>query len=193
MKLTYLFLFAFSTLLLGYFSFSMLDHPTGNVVSSLYQDYVSLTMQPDHGLSTGSGSEILDLPRSVTSCTFSGTWRTNNNQAFNLRRFCHRATGTFSGYADASEQYVINDPDIFRWAGISRAAMNPPVATHQGYSFWMETCDDDYYSLRHIPRYTAKGTITGFGTDTLAFIWDYYDENNSPVVDFSFTLTCQTR
>ena len=169
----------------------MLDHPTGNAVSSFYHDYVSLTMQPDHGLPTGHGSETLLLTQSVKSCTFSGTWRTNNNQAFNLRRSCHKATGTFSGYADASEQYVVNDPDLFRWAGISRAAMNPPVATHQGYSFWMETCDSEYYTLHHTPRNTVKGTITGFGTKTLHFDWTYQDRDMKPQVLFMIDLTCK--
>jgi len=169
----------------------MINDPTGNAVSSLYRNYVSLTMQPNHGLSTGSGSEILQLPRLVQSCTFSGTWRTNNNQAFNLRRSCHEATGTFSGYADASQQYVTNDPDLFRWAGISRAALNPPAATHESYSFWMETCDSEYYTFYHTPRYIAQATISGFGTKTLHFDWIYKDRNMKPQVLFMVDLKCK--
>ncbi|HLC72684.1 MAG TPA: hypothetical protein VJH37_03820 [Candidatus Nanoarchaeia archaeon] len=164
--------------------------PSGNVltVTTGFRAYPDTSSTP-----RGSGMFTKTFPGKVDSCTFSGFWITDNNIRFNQRNQCHKATGTFSGYADLYEQYVINDPDLFRWAGISRAALNPPVATYEGYSFWMETCDNDYYSLRHIPRYTTKGTISGFGTDTLAFIWDYYDQNNRPVIDFSFILDCQIR
>lgn len=191
MKLTYLFLFAFSILFLGHFSLDTLQTPTGGVVSSVYIDYISLVAQPDHGLSRGSGTLTLDLPKKATSCTFTGSWVTDNDQ-FNQRSTCHQATGTFEGYADAFGQYVITDPDLFRWAGLSQAQLNPPAQRYADYSFWMELCDDEYYKSNHIPRYGVQGRIEGFGTKTLSFVWDYFDDGNArPQVLFMTDLTCK--
>ncbi len=190
MKLTYLFLFVFSILFLGYFAFDILQTPTGGAVSSVYHDYISLTTQPDHGLPSGSGSLILDLPKKATSCTFTGSWVTDNDQ-FNHRGVCHNARGTFSGYADASSQYVINDPDLFYWADLSQPKLNPPLQRYDDSSFWMELCDDEYYRPNHAPRYGVQGRIEGFGTKTLSFAWDYFDDSNArPQVLFMTDLTC---
>ena len=191
MKLAYLFLFALSTLLLGYFSFGMLQHPTGNAVSSVYSDYVSFTVQPDHGLPIGEGSETLQLPGKVKSCTFTGTWITDNNQKFNQRNSCHNAKGTFSGSADAYQQYVINDPDLFNWADLYQPQLNPPATTYQDYSFWMELCDSEYYSPRHTPRYLATARLSGFGTNTLQFYWSYEDHDMKPQILFMIDLKCK--
>ncbi len=138
-----------------------------------------------------SGMFTKTFPGKVQSCTFKGTWITDNDQKFNQRNTCHGAVGSFNGFADAQKQYVINDPDLFRWVGLSQASLNPPAQRYDGYSFWMETCDDEYYRSAHVPRYGVSGTITGFGTSTLAFIWNYYDENTKPAVDFSFDLDCK--
>ena len=191
MKLTYLFLFAFSILFLGLFSAELLQTPTGGVVSSVYHDYVSITAFPDHGLPEGSGSLTLDLPKNVESCTFVGSWITDNDQ-FNQRNTCHKATGTFEGYADAYEQYVMNDPDLFYWAGQSQGQLNPSAQRYADASFWMELCDTEYYRPKHIPRYGVQGRIEGFGTDTLSFAWDYKDDSNArPHVLFMMDLTCK--
>lgn len=140
----------------------------------------------------GSGAFTKTFPGIVRSCTFSGTWVTDNLYFHRQQtNECHRAQGIFNGSADFYEQYVINDPDLFRWAGSSQALLNPPAQRYDGYSFWMETCDNEYYSSRHTPRYGVTGRITGFGTNTLSFTWDYYDEDNKPAVDFGFTLDCQ--
>ncbi|MBS3144542.1 hypothetical protein J4208_03065 [Candidatus Woesearchaeota archaeon] len=190
MKLTYLFLFAFSILFLGLFSVELLQTPTGGVVSSIYTDYVSITALPDHGLPEGSGSLTLDLPKKVKSCTFVGSWVTDNDQ-FHRRNTCHNAQGTFSGYADVHKQYVVNDPNLYSWAGQSQGKLNPSAQRYEDASFSMELCDDEYYRSNHVPRYGVQGRIEGFGTETLSFTWDYKDDSNArPQVLFMIDLTC---
>ena len=133
------------------------------------------------------------FPGSIQSCTYTGRWTTDNDQYGSPRNICHGATGTFEGYADANKQYVINNPDLFRWAGLSQAALNPSAQRYDGYGFWMESCDGEYYRSSHTPRYGAQGVLQGFGTDTLAFSWAYFDEDTRAAVDFSFDLTCNIR
>jgi len=189
MKLSYLFLLTLSTLLLGYFSQGIFLSPTGGAVSS-FHDYVTFTAQAERGRPSGQGSVVLTLPFPARSCTFTGSWITDNDQ-FNQRGSCHGAKGIFTGYVDATQQYVINNPDLFRWAGLSQAALNPSEQKYEGYSFWMETCDPEYYRPNHATRYGITGTITGFGTKQLSFTWNYFDDSNIPPhVDFMVTLDC---
>ncbi len=151
------------------------------------------TYSRETSYSRGSGNFIRIFPAPVESCTFSGSWITDND-LFNHNGFCHRARGTFEGYADAYEQYVTNDPDLFYWADLSQPQLNPPAQRHADSSFWMELCDDEYYRSNHAPRYGVQGRIEGFGTKTLSFVWDYFDDSNArPAVDFNFALTCVLR
>ncbi|MBI1972705.1 hypothetical protein HYS50_01735 [Candidatus Woesearchaeota archaeon] len=138
----------------------------------------------------GNGIFTKTFPGKIRSCTFTGSWITDNDQ-FNQRGSCHGAKGTFTGYADATQQYVINNPDLFQWNGLSQGALNPSEQRYEGYSFWMETCNAEYYRPGHVPKYGATGTLDGFGTNILAFVWNYFDEYARPAVDFSFVLDCQ--
>lgn len=148
------------------------------------------TYAPDASSSKGAGNFTKTFSDPVDSCTFTGSWVTDNDR-FNHRGFCHNARGTFTGYADASEQYVVNDPDLFYWADLSHGQLNPPAQRYEDYSFWVELCDDAYYRPNHVPRYFVQGRIEGFDTKTLSFVWDYRDESNArPAVDFSIDLTC---
>ena len=166
----------------------LLPSTTSNTLQTLtigFRTYARERSSP-----TGSDIFTKTFSSSVQSCTFVGSWITDND-LYSHNGFCHNAKGTFEGYADAYEQYVVNDPDLFFWADLSQGQLNPFPQRYDGYSMWMELCDDQYYRSNHIPRYGVQGRIEGFGTKTLSFVWNYRDDSNArPAVDFSFDLTC---
>ena len=127
------------------------------------------------------------FPDKVTSCTIRGRWITDDDLFGSRRQFCHGAEGTFTASADATEQYVTNDPNYFSWSGLSKAKSNPPPTTYEGYIMYMHICDNNYHRE---PRYYARSTVTGFDTKTLTFDWEYFDDETQPAVNFIFQLDC---
>ncbi len=166
------------------------QQPPKPAKSTVFTTTTGFRVYPDRSVGSGEGVFTKTFPGKVQSCTYTGSWKTDNTRVLELRNTCHGAQGVFTGYADFYKQYVDNDPDLYRWAGPSQSYLNPSPTRHDNYGFWMETCDTEYYANRHTPRYGITGTITGFGTDTLSFAWTYYDKNTKPSIDFTFSLTC---
>jgi hypothetical protein len=106
------------------------------------------------------GTKTLPFPDVVKSCTFTGDWITENDPWGRQRRYCHKASGSFSGYGDASEQYVINDPGYFQWAGEAKPRSDPPATKYEGHVMHMLTCSHLYY---RDPEYYARATYLPLG------------------------------
>ena len=141
--------------------------------------------------STGSGVEYLEFPRRVKSCEYVGHWKTTNDVNSG---FCIGAEGVFSGYADLFEQTVYSDPGNFRWEGVSENLFNPEGAVYEDYAVYSSLCSPDFGIE---PRHYVRGRLgsvnstNGFGTDKLAFSWDYYSVYPRPSVDISLEFNCE--
>jgi len=185
-------LLAFSLLLLGLFSSSSQTAITGDAAKKqalseeAFEDYVSFTARQRGQLASAQEVFMIDLPRDPISCIFEGEWRTDNDPWGRQRRYCHAATGSFTSYIDSTQQYVVNDPGFFPWAGLSKPKVNPPAMTYDGYALYMRTCDNRYYQEE---RYTVTARVTQF-SQQLELTWDYFDDDTQPAVDFMFTVTC---
>lgn len=139
------------------------------------------------GRASAYGTYILQFPDVVESCTFDGTWITDDDPFGRQRQYCHDAMGSFHSYADAYTQYVTNDPGYFTWAGVSKPTVNPPATYYPGYVLFMNTCSNDYYRQ---PLYYMRAVADGFGTKDITLIWEYYDDETKPQVTFLFNATC---
>lgn len=139
------------------------------------------------GRAAAEGFYTLTFPDSVQSCTFSGNWITDNDPFLRQRRYCHDATGTFTSSADTTQQFVVNDPDYFTWAGPAKPSVNPVAQRYSDHVVFMNTCDNNYYRA---PTYYVRAQAEGFGSKQLTINWEYYDEETQPQVFFSFNATC---
>ena len=188
---------AFSLLLLGLFSTEFSNTPTGEVVkkpsfsNGAFTDYVTFTAQPIPLNSRRAFEQDIieiDLPKDPTFCTLEGTWITDDDPWGRQRGSCHGAKGDFYAYVDENEQYVLNDPGYFGWAGVAKPKVNPPEVRLDSYVLSMYACNNDYYRE---PRYYVTGRVIDFG-NPLVISWNYYNEElTRPAVDFKFTLQCE--
>ena len=137
--------------------------------------------------SYAEGYYIKTFPDLVQSCTLKGTWITDNDKLLRQRLYCHKAKGTFEGYADAEKQYVTNDPGYFLWEGESKSRVNPPAQYYSEYILYLNTCSNAYYTG---PKYYFRGTAEGFGTKELTINWEYFDDETRPQIDITIDLDC---
>ncbi len=134
----------------------------------------------------GFGITTLEFPDTVNQCLVQGTWTVDNDPRARLPGYCDRATGSYSGYADAYRQYVTNDPDYFRWDG--KINHDPLPQSYPDYFLYMMTCSTDYYRDN---KNIISAYLSGFGTKNLQIEWSYKDNTNKPAVDFFGTLDCE--
>lgn len=132
----------------------------------------------------GSGVELMEFPRRVKSCEYTGRWMTTRNINSD---FCIGASGDFNGYADLFEQTVYSDPGSFNWEGVSENLLNPEGVLYEGYAVYAAMCSPDF---GRGPKHFVSGRLTGFGTETLTLSWGYFSNFPRPSVDVSLDLNC---
>ncbi len=136
----------------------------------------------------GVGRELVVFDGDVESCEFSGRYYINGRKLEQQTGYCNGAKGIFVGSASAQHQEVITDPDNFAWGGLSKPKVNPLPETYDGYSFYAFTCDAKFFND---PSYKVNIQITGFGTNTLEFNWNYRNEETQPRVEVYYELACK--
>jgi len=193
MNQSHFFMLVLSLLLLGLFSTPLVPTITGDVTKSpsfsqsVFEDYITFRAQQQGMRASATGVVTVDLPREPIFCTLEGEWITDNDPFARQRRYCDGANGIFSSYVDATQQYVVNDPNFFPWAGLSKPKVNPPAERSEGYVLHMYTCDSRYYQD---PRYSVTAQVTKFSKH-MEITWNYFDDDTQPAVDFFLTLTCE--
>ncbi len=145
-----------------------------------------------------AGTEVVEveLPRAPTSCRLEGTWKTDNTINDPARRrntrpagYCHAYTGSFVSIVDASEQYVISDPDSFRLAGGGQLLDLIPYRA-DGYVLHSWLCDTGWF-LHDGRRYYVRGFVPDFGKDNVLRIeLEYLNDDTRPLVDFTVHVSC---
>ena len=143
----------------------------------------------------GEGVVSIDLSREPESCELEGRWKTDNKKYKTLGRpqlYCHNAEGTTYGHVDSTGQYVINDANLFRWAGGSEPASDPLPEKTNDYILHLWTCDFLYYAPMD-KRYYARAYVENFGSKNLELHWEYFNDDTLPAVDFFLDLTCNLK
>lgn len=144
----------------------------------------------------GTETVEVELPGIPTSCLLEGTWKTDNTVDDPSRRrntrpvgYCHRYTGSFVASVDASEQYVISDPDSFRLAGGGQLLDLIPYRA-DGYVLHSWLCDTSWF-LHDGRRYYVRGSVPDFGKDNVLRIeLEYLNDDTQPLVDFTVHVSC---
>jgi len=153
--------------------------------------YFNAQRNTGHGL--GFGVVEIKLPGDPISCTVDGYWESDNEGrgTSGIKRYCHKARGILQGYVDFYEQYVVEDPDYFIWAGPSKPKANPLEKRYNGEILHARLCDNQYYQ-EDGERYIAIGKVVDFSKD-LKIEWSYVNEDTMPVVNFIFDLKCKLK
>ena len=162
-----------------------------NQATNIYKKQISFRIEPKN--TNGKGDLILEIetPIKPSSCEISGEWVTDNNPLNGIRRYCDRASGSFTGYVDRYNQYVENDANSFRWAGPAQSEFNPIIEKSNGYIINMYTCDNQYYRTDgRGRRYYVRGRVIDFSKN-MKIHWEYYNDDTHPAVDFIFDISCK--